>query len=774
MRGWGRAGSRVAGQRGHDVHAARGRTAGLRFVVVAALMSIGAGFMPTVAAAVVTGANDAGYFETVDPIADASVRSDTPVTNFNDANLRVKAANPATRSYVQFQVGAPTKVRAAELWLYDGADPAPGGGVAVRRTGNGWTETGITWSTAPALQGTVAPVAQSAGKWVKFDVTPLISGSGLHTFALTGTGAGDKISTYASREGYPNRRPRLVLTVADYDRPVRVPGPARVALYGDSITAQYSATAVSVLQAQGYDVRARGLSATGLLDATECQGQRASAIVSQDDPDIVILEHIGNYAAYPPCNPNLVYESEAFYAEWQRAAQRVTDTFRSRGADVVWMLSPPVRPGSAREPSLLRINDIYRTIALGTPGVGVVDAFNAFGGKTFDPTLRHADGVHLNASGITAMASLVQRGVVDTTNGIAMPPPVLVTPSSLPAARAESDYTASLTATGGVAPHSWSVTSGSLPPGLTPTSSGTLSGTPTTPGTFSFTVQVADARVGRDSRSFTIAVAPPPVSVTTASLPGGMVAVPFAATLLSRGGVAPHSWTVTSGSLPAGLALSGVGEIAGTPTAWGTFEFTVQASDADVPTGSATISLALTIAPPPVKVTTASLPAGMVASQYATPLSASGGVPGYSWSLASGSLPPGLTLAGSGSITGAPTAAGTFTFTVRVVDSASPGDVSIRSLSIKVVPAALRITTASLPEARIGQAYSATLKAFGGTAPYRWSIVGGLPAGLDLDRKAGVISGVAKRAGTVTFTVQLQDAATPAGFVTKVFSITIR
>ncbi len=746
----------------------------LRLVAVAAAMCVSAGLVPNVASATITAANDAGYVESFAPVADAYIRSDAPTTNFSDSNLRVKGADPGTRSYLQFQVGAPTKVWTAELWLFDGGDPALGGGVAVRRAGNSWSETGITWSTAPVPQSAVVSVAQSVGKWVKFDVSSVVVGSGVYTFVLTGTGARDQSYSYASREGYPNWRPRLVLGVVDYDRPVRTPGPARVALFGDSITAQYSLAAVPALQAQGYDVRARGVGGSGLLDASECQGQRATTTLTQDDPDIVILESTGNYRFNPPCDPMVQFGTEAFYREWQRAAQQVTDILRSRGADVVWMLIPPAPAGSPREITVARINDIYRSIALRTPGVGIVDAFNPFGGKTFDASVRAADGVHLNASGVTLMASLVNRAVVDTTNGVSLPPPVLVTPASLRRGRVEAGYLAALTATGGVVPLSWSLASGSLPPGLTLSSAGALAGTPTMAGTFTFTVQVADARTGKDARSFVVNIAPPPVSVSTTSSAGGMVGFPYSTTVAARGGVAPYSWTVTSGSLPAGLTLSSSGAITGTPRAAGTFEFTVQVADSDDPIETGTRSLSVTVAPPPVSISTASLAGGMVASPYSRTLSGTGGLPPYSWSLATGSLPPGVTLRSSGTIAGTPTTAGTFFFTVRVADSASPPRVSTKALFITVAPAPLRITTASLPAAKLSQPYVAKLAATGGTAPYRWTRIGALPAGLQLNRKAGVLFGTPTKTGTVTFTMQVRDTATPEHIVTKVFSITVR
>lgn len=160
----------------------------------------------------------------------------------------------------------------------------------------------------------------------------------------------------------------------------------------------------------------------------------------------------------------------------------------------------------------------------------------------------------------------------------------------------------------------------------------------------------------------------------------------------------------------------------------------------------------------PVAITTIGLPNGAVDSTYTATLTAIGGTIPYAWSISAGSLPPGLSLGSStGAISGTPTTAGTTTFTVTATDSTpasvTPPGVAVpvttggpftssQNLSIMVCPAALTITTASLPDAQIGKAYSATLTATGGTQPYTWSIsAGSLPPGLSLDPATGVISG---------------------------------
>src|SRR5204862_497517 len=135
---------------------------------------------------------------------------------------------------------------------------------------------------------------------------------------------------------------------------------------------------------------------------------------------------------------------------------------------------------------------------------------------------------------------------------------------------------------------------------------------------------------------------------------------------------------VASGSLPSGLSLAG-GTISGTPTTAGPSSFSVKVTDSA--SVSATAALTLTINAPALGIRTSSLPAGTVGTAYSQALSASGGTPPYSWTLASGSLPSGLSLAG-GTISGTPTTAGSSSSSVKVTDSAAVSVTAALSLTI--------------------------------------------------------------------------------------------
>jgi hypothetical protein len=175
--------------------------------------------------------------------------------------------------------------------------------------------------------------------------------------------------------------------------------------------------------------------------------------------------------------------------------------------------------------------------------------------------------------------------------------------------------------------------------------------------------------------------APVPPVVSTASLPTGTQNFAYSTTLAATGGTTPYSWSIASGTLPTGLALAAsTGVISGTPTGSGTSNFTVQVTDANSLT--ATKALGLTVAAS-LTVTTASLPAGTQNSAYSTTLAVTGGTTPYSWSIASGSLPTGLSLASStGVISGTSTVVGTSNFTVQVTDANSLTNTKALSITI--------------------------------------------------------------------------------------------
>src|SRR5205085_2708562 len=169
------------------------------------------------------------------------------------------------------------------------------------------------------------------------------------------------------------------------------------------------------------------------------------------------------------------------------------------------------------------------------------------------------------------------------------PPPVSVTTKALRDGVVGTGYSQPLSATGGTGTFTWTVSAGNLPPGLS-VSGNIIAGTPTTAGTVSFTVKATDTANASATQALGITINNAPVNITTTTLSNGTVGVVYSQSLAATGGSGSYIWTVT-GALPAGLALSG-NQIGGTPSAAGTADFTVKATD----TANASATQALHIA----------------------------------------------------------------------------------------------------------------------------------------------------------------------------------
>ncbi|MCX6922416.1 MAG: putative Ig domain-containing protein, partial [Verrucomicrobia bacterium] len=337
---------------------------------------------------------------------------------------------------------------------------------------------------------------------------------------------------------------------------------------------------------------------------------------------------------------------------------------------------------------------------------------------------------------------------------IVNPAALVVATATLPTATVGTAYNQNLAATGGVMPYTWSVVGGSLPTGLSCSTAGVISGTPTTNGTANFTVQAKDTLNTNATRALSITVNPAALVIVTGTLPAATVGTAYNQTLTATGGVILYTWSVVSGSLPTGLLLSTAGVISGTPTTNTTANFTVQAKDAW--NTNATRALSMTVNPAGLVVSTATLPVGAVGTAYSQSLSASGGTLPYSWSVVSGSLPAGLSLGGGGTLSGTPTTYGTNSFRVMVRDANNATAQS--DLILAVLPAALNVTTVSLLSGRVAYPYSLALSASGGVLPYAWSLASGsLPAGLTLSTN-GVLAGTPSAAGSNFFQVQVRAA----------------
>jgi uncharacterized protein YhjY with autotransporter beta-barrel domain len=337
-------------------------------------------------------------------------------------------------------------------------------------------------------------------------------------------------------------------------------------------------------------------------------------------------------------------------------------------------------------------------------------------------------------------------------------PAITLAPATLPGANVATAYITSLSASGGAAPYGFAVTGGALPAGVTLAADGTLSGTPTAGGSFTFEATVADANRNTGSRSYTLAVAAPALSLAPAALSDATTRVAYRQSLSASGGVAPHRYAVTAGSLPAGLALGADGTLSGTPTASGSFGFTVTATDSATGTGpyAAARAYTLVVAAPTIALAPTTLPGATTRVAYSQPITASGGTGSYSYAVTAGALPGGLTLATGGTLSGSPSVAGSFTFTIAATDA--NGNSGSRGYTIEVAAPAIVVAPTTLPDATTRATYSQAITASGGAAPYTYAVTAGaLPAGLTLST-GGALSGSTATAGRFTFTVTATDA----------------
>jgi hypothetical protein len=312
-------------------------------------------------------------------------------------------------------------------------------------------------------------------------------------------------------------------------------------------------------------------------------------------------------------------------------------------------------------------------------------------------------------------------------------------------------YGQRLEAAGGSGGYGWVLAAGTLPSGLTLSPAGAISGTPAGAGTSSFRVRAMDAG-GRSATAELSLQVVPALAVQTGALPDAEVGSEYAGQLQAAGGRGTLTWSLADDT-PSCRALSPAGALSGSPATAGAALVTVLVADDSGQ--QATRQLALVIRAP-LAVVAITLPTGTQGQPYAAQLVATGGDGAYSWSLDGGALPAGLAVATGGAVAGTPTAAGTFSFTVRVRDGA--GRSATRSLPITVY-AAPAIQTASLPAGEVGTPYVAQLQATGGTGAYTWSVTqGALPAGLTLT-SGGSIAGTPAALGSSTFTVRVTDEA---------------
>lgn len=243
-----------------------------------------------------------------------------------------------------------------------------------------------------------------------------------------------------------------------------------------------------------------------------------------------------------------------------------------------------------------------------------------------------------------------------------------------------------------------------------------------------------------------------PLIIDTTSLPEATQGVSYSTFPAASGGFPPYLWNV-SGVIPLGWRLDTLtGNITGMPLQSGVYTVKIQLTDSALQV--VTKDFTIVVNQPPVILTT-SVPEATVGRQVSQSLSASGGTSPIKWSISQGILPQGILLDSStGVLSGIAAVSGPFTFTVKLEDVNGAVDTEILTMIVNTEPA---ITTTSLSDTTAGANYIDTLQVSGGTAPYSWEILSGLPPGLNLITDTGEIIGIPNAAGNWQFTVTVRD-----------------
>jgi hypothetical protein len=202
-------------------------------------------------------------------------------------------------------------------------------------------------------------------------------------------------------------------------------------------------------------------------------------------------------------------------------------------------------------------------------------------------------GAALTGRALTTAAGAVTLAGGNTVGGCsaagASCPVITLSPPTLPNGTVAVAYAQTIAGSGGTAPYTFTVNSGALPTGLVLSPTGVLTGTPTSAGTFNFTIRGTDAQGCFAQVAYTIVIAASPappagcpaIGFTPATIPNGTTGVPYTQTFTGSGGTAPYSFGVTAGTLPPGLLLTAAGVLSGTPTTAGASTFTIRATDAN-------------------------------------------------------------------------------------------------------------------------------------------------------------------------------------------------
>jgi CSLREA domain-containing protein len=330
-----------------------------------------------------------------------------------------------------------------------------------------------------------------------------------------------------------------------------------------------------------------------------------------------------------------------------------------------------------------------------------------------------------------------------------------ITLGSLSTATAGIAYSSSVAASP-AGTYTYSLIQGNLPSGLTlNTSTGVISGLPVVAGTYNFIVKAQIGDCSSGAQSYSLVVNCPTITISPGSLPNGTVGTGYSQTVAATPATGAYLFAVSSGSLPTGLTLNAIGTLSGTPSANGTFNFSVTALGfGTCPSAPKAYSITIggggcpTITLP--NITTS----GSVGSPYNESVAASP-AGSYTYTMTSGAPPTGVTFySAAGLLFGYPTAAGSYSFTIKATDS--NGCMASKDYTVNI---GLGFSPAFLQDATVGRGYTQRFQPLGTASSVSFTMAEGkLPKGLSLATD-GTLSGTPTEKGSYPLRLRVADSA---------------
>ena len=421
------------------------------------------------------------------------------------------------------------------------------------------------------------------------------------------------------------------------------------------------------------------------------------------------------------------------------------------GCQGITVTPPAVTTGTANTPfsqsftQSAGLGAITFTINTGTLPAGLT--LSPAGVLSGTPTQTGSFNITVNATDVNGCA-----GISPSYTLVIGCQTITVTPPAVTTGAIGAAFSQSFTQTAAIGAVTFSINSGSLPPGLTLAANGLVSGMPTQLGSFPVTVKVTDANGCMGvSPTTTFVITCQTITVTPPAVTTGTVGTVFSQSFSQMGAIGPFTFSLNSGTLPTGLSLSTTGVLSGTPTQFGTYPLTVKVTDTNGCTGISPV-YNLVINCQVITVTAPAVATATVGAPFNQSFTQAGALGATSFTLNSGTIAPGLVLGLNGQLSGTPIQAGSFPITVKVTDANGCMGISATYTLVVSCPT-ITFAPAALPAGTYGDAYNQTVTASPGGV-YNYAVTAGaLPPGLALNDESGAITGTPTAVGTYPFTI---------------------